>query len=555
MYPIMSLEPSSPSNIADYFLDGRIRGGHGHRVAVRTANGDTTYAELRARANQFANVFADMGAGPGERVMVALPDVPDFAAALFGAVKTGAAAVMANPRLPARQISELLRYVEPRAGVVHASRAEHFLRARRGVNGAPALLTVGEEADDPSEPAAAASTRRSREPKLSGRANDRSGAAVDAASPEFSNFASGPDDPAVLLFSGGTTSVPKAVVQGHASFVNSTERYAKGVLKVGPDDITLSVPKLYFGYATGSNLFFPMSVGASTVLFPERCTADEIFRQIARHRPTILVNVPTMVNQMTAHPDAAAQDLGCLRLATSAGEPLPRGLHERWNDTFGVELLDGLGTAEMWHVFISNRPGQVHLGTLGTPVPGFEVSLLDEQGREAAPGEPGRMRVRGGSLARGYWRRPEDTRSAFVGGWYVSGDMMTRDAEGRFAYRGRADDLLKVAGKWVSPAEVEDCLMECAEVKEAAVTGVETPDGLVVPEAFLVARSGTDAGAAAEAIRERLAERLQPYKHPRRLRFLDALPRTHLGKVDRGALRAADRGAPTSGARGAGAPA
>lgn len=524
MYPTMTLEPPAPPNIADHFLDDRVREGHGDRVAVRTATGTTTYAQLQARANQFANALSQMGAGPGERVMVALADGPEFAAALFGAVKTGAAAVMANPRLPPRQLRELLTYVGPRAVVVDASRVRYFRRGRSGFLGAPALLTMGREAE-----------RRPREAQPLDR--DRSGSAVDAAAPKFSNFAPGPEDPAIFLFSGGTTGVPKAVVQGHASFVNSTERYAKGVLGFGPDDVTLSVPKLYFGYATGSNLLFPMAVGASAVLFPERCTADEVFRQIERHRPTILVNVPTMVSQMVAHADAGAQDMSCLRLATSAGEPLPRRLHRRWNDMFGVELLDGLGTAEMWHVFISNRPGQVRLGTLGTAVPGFEVSLLNEKGREAGEGEIGRMRVRGGSLAQGYWRRPGDTRNAFVGGWYVSGDMMTRDADGNFAYRGRADDLLKVAGKWVSPAEVENCLMECPEVTEAVVAGVETPDELVVPVAFLVARPGTDAGVAAQAVRARLAERLQRYKHPRRLHFLNALPRTHLGKVDRGALK------------------
>lgn len=525
----MTSESPAPPNIADYFLDDRVREGHGDRVAVRTESGTTTYAELQARANQFANALSEIGAGPGERIMVALADGPEFAAALFGAVKTGAAAVMANPRLPPRQLRELFAYVEPLAAVADADRARYFRRARGGVTPEPSLLTMGEETE-----------RRPREANRMER--DRSGAIVDAAAPVFSNFVAGPDDPAIFLFSGGTTGVPKAVVQGHASFVNSTERYAKGVLAMGPDDVTLSVPKLYFGYATGSNLFFPLAVGGSTVLFPERCTAGEIFRQIERHRPTVLVNVPTMVNQMAAHPDAGAQDLSCLRLATSAGEPLPRRLHRRWNDAFGVELLDGLGTAEMWHVFISNQPGQVRLGTLGTPVPGFEVSLLNERGGEAAPGEIGRMRVRGGSLAQGYWRRPGDTRSAFVGGWYVSGDMMTRDADGRFAYRGRADDLLKVAGKWVSPAEVENCLMECPEVKEAVVAGVETPDELVVPEAFLVARPGTKAVVAAQAVRTRLAERLQPYKHPRRLHFLDALPRTHLGKVDRGALKSGRRG-------------
>ena len=362
---------------------------------------------------------------------------------------------------------------------------------------------------------------------------------IDKSSLHYVNFTSHPDDPAIWLFSGGTTGRPKGVVQSHASFANTTECYAKGVLGYTADDITLSVPKLYFGYATGSNLFFPMAVGGSAVLFPERCTAGELFRQIALHRPTILVNVPTMVNQMLAHPDAAEQDLSCLRLATSAGEALPPSLHRRWDDTFGVELLDGLGTAEMWHIFISNRPGDVRPGTLGTAVPGFEVRLCDEAGREVPHGEVGRMRVRGGSRAHRYWQRPRETRRAFAHDWYISGDMMTRDEDGCFTYQGRADDLLKVSGKWFSPREVEECLLQHPGVREAAVVGVPDEDGLLVPVAFVVPEAADAADAAVDGatLREYARGRIESYKIPREVRILPDLPRTHLGKVDRGALK------------------
>ena len=325
------------------------------------------------------------------------------------------------------------------------------------------------------------------------------------------------------------------------------------VIGYNADDITLSVPKLYFGYATGSNLLFPLAAGASAVLFPERCTADELFAQIARHRPTILVGVPTMVNHMVSHPGAESRDLSCLRLATSAGEPLPVSLHRRWNDTFGVELLDGLGTAEMWHIFISNRPGGVRPGTLGTAVPGFEVLLCDDDGREVGPGEVGRMRVRGGSRAHGYWQHPGATRRAFAGEWYVSGDMMSRDRDGYFTYHGRRDDLLKVSGKWFAPREAEECLLESRDVKEAAVVGIESEDGLTVPVAFVVPAEGTDPETVPVSVRTHLTGKLESYKHPREVHVLADLPRTHLGKVDRGALRRS-RGAPVAGP-GAGAPA
>ena len=506
----MPFTPPTPFNIADYFLDDRIREGLGDRPALRTREGTVTYAALQGRANQFANALEAAGVRPEERVLVGLPDIPDFPAALFGTIKTGAVGVMVNCFLSEARIRDMYDYTRASATVVHADHADVFSRATRGARHIPRLIVLGTDEGDQR---------------------------IDNSSLHYVNFTSHSDDPAIWLFSGGTTGRPKGVIQSHASFANTTECYAKGVLGYTADDVTLSVPKLYFGYATGSNLFFPLAAGALAVLFPERCTAEELFAQIARHRPTILVNVPTMVNHMVTHPGAHTRDLSCLRLSTSAGEPLPPSLHRRWNDAFGVELLDGLGTAEMWHVFISNRPGAVRPGTLGTAVPGFEVRLCDDDGREVGPGEVGTMRVRGGSRAHGYWRHPAETRRAFAGEWYISGDMMTRDADGYFTYQGRADDLLKVSGKWFSPQEAEECLLKHRDVKEAAVVGIETRDGLTIPEAFVVLMADADAAMAGEALQSHVRERLESYKRPRELHILDDLPRTHLGKVDRGALK------------------
>ncbi len=360
--------------------------------------------------------------------------------------------------------------------------------------------------------------------------------AVRDAADTLDIFPSHRDDAAIWLFSGGTTGRPKAVVQTHRSFANTTERYAKQVIGYSERDVTLSVPKLFFGYATGSNLLFPFAVGGTSVLYPERCTAEVIFAHIARHRPTILVNVPTMINHMVNHPEASRQDLSSLRLATSAGEALPAELHRRWRDTFGVELLDGLGTAEMWHIFISNQPGKVKPGTLGTVVPGFEVKACDENGHPVDDGEVGWLWVRGQSRAIGYWQHMEQTAAAFRGEWYVSGDMVRRDADGYFTYAGRGDDMLKVRGKWLSPQEVENCLLQHPTVREAAVVGVAGEDGLTHPYAFVVA-SGEESAAPAEDLKAFVKTKLASYKEPREIVFMDTLPRTHLGKVDRARLR------------------
>jgi len=506
----MTTELPERLNIADWLLDARVREGRGDRPALLTDQGTLTYREVQALASRFGHLLESAGVEPEQRVIIALPDGPEFVAALFGTLKVGAVVVMVNPQLAVDAIEYFYSYTRATVALVHRHTAPAFQAAQGGARHLKQIIVVGEPA----------TTR-----------------AIAGASPEIETFPSHRDDAAIWLFSGGTTGKPKAVVQSHGSFANTTVCYGQGVLGLTERDITLAVPKLFFGYATGSNLFFPFSVGAAAALFPEKSTAETLFAKIQRFRPTVLVNVPTMVNQMVTHPDAAQQDFSSLRLSTSAGEALPVELYERWNTTFGVELLDGLGTAEMWHIFISNKPGAVRPGTIGTVVPGFDVRVRDDLGHDLTDGEVGMLWVRGDSRAIGYWQQMDKTKAAFRGEWYVSGDLVRRDAEGYFTYCGRADELLKVGGKWLAPQEVEGCLLQHPLVKEVAVVGIEDANGLTKPHAFVVAAEARP--SLAEELLTFARERLEPYKAPRTVRFLDSLPRTHLGKVDRRKLREA----------------
>ena len=506
----MTFVPPETFNISEHFLGDRIREGLGARRALVTDRGALTYAEVDAMASRYGNVLAAAGVRPEERVLVALPDGPEYVAALFGVLRMGGVVVMVNPHLPREQLRYFYEYTRARAAFVAKTGSAPFREAAAGARHAPLLLEVG-------------GADFSRE--------------VEGASPALDPFPSHRDDAAIWLFSGGTTGFPKAVVQPHRSYANTTELYGKGILGIGPDDVTLSVPKLFFGYATGINLLFPFSVGATAALFPERCTAETLLEKIRSFRPTVLANVPTMVNHLVSHPGVAPEDFSSLRVATSAGEALPVELHRRWDDLTGVPLLDGLGTAEMWHIFISTRPDDVRPGTLGRVVPGFDVKVCDPDGGEVPRGEVGHLWVQGGSRALGYWQQVEKSQAAFRGEWYVSGDMISMDEAGYVTYHGRADDMLKVSGKWLSPAQLEDCLQAHPAVAEVAVVGAADEDGLVKPHAFVIPTEDATPGAELEeALKAWARERLEPYKYPRKVVFMEELPRTHLGKVDRGRL-------------------
>jgi benzoate-CoA ligase family protein len=489
----------SDLSVYRYFLADRLEEGMGDRVALRLEGGNMTYLEVDSLAARYASRLQGLGVAKGDRVLIMLPDGADFVGALFGVFRLGAVVVMLNPGLTGEAIKAIVDSSRAAAAVVHLDHFDSFVGAVR--ESGPDVLTVG--------------------PGL-----DPGPGTVDVA-------ATGPEDIAIWLFSGGTTGAPKAVEQTHRSLVNTTRLYGQGILGLTPDDITISVPKLYFGYATGSNLLFPFSVGASSVLFRAHPTPGALFELIAAHRPTVLVNVPSAINQMVNDPRAVDADLSSLRLTTSAGEALPESLHRRWIDTIGVELLDGLGTAEMWHIFISNRPGQVKAGTLGQVVPGFEIKVCDDHGAQLPVGEVGRLWVKGDSLGRGYWEDPERTAEAFRPPWFVGGDLVSIDEEGYVTHRGRSDDAIKVKGKWFRPQELESVLLEHPAVAQCAVVAIDDDSGLARPVAFVVPSGEIDEAGLIEFS----VARLEPYKRPRKVYFIDRLPQTHLGKVDRAALR------------------
>ena len=487
--------PSAAENIADFCLFSQPR----DRLAIITDRANWSYGQVADLTSSYMSMLTVAGVKPGQRVPMVLPDGPDYAAVLFAIVAIGGVAVMINPELRTDHLATILEQADAPVAVV---RDRMVAMVKAAMPAGSAITEVGETWSMPV------------------------GESVSAVS--VSNRA-----PAVWLFSGGTTGAPKIVVQTHGSFINTTKRYAQETLGYRADDITIAVPRLFFGYATGSALFFPFSVGAATVLFDEPPAPVTLLRRIRRHRPTILVTTPSAINGLLQDEEATAADLSSLRFATSAGEALPETLYHRWKERFGIELLDGLGTAEMWHIFLTNTVGDVRPGTVGRAVPGFEVACRDEDGVDLGVDEVGLLWVRGDSEALGYFGQPELTAQVFRDGWVVTGDLISIDVDGYVSHRGRADDALKVKGKWLRPQEVESCLLEHPAVREAAVVGVPDETGLVKPVAFVVRASAVDESA----LKRYVLDRLEPYKHPRQIVFLDEFPVTHLGKVDRGALR------------------
>ena len=501
-------------NLADYLLDHNLREGRSEKVALLYKEHRLTYRQVVARANRAANALRELGVEYEDRVLLVLPDGPEFVAAWFAALKCGAVFAMVNPLCPAEDFAYYLDYSRAKVAVVHESTLDRMGPVAKTARFLKALLVVGERTE--------------------GWPSFR--ALCERASERFENADTSKDDIAGWLFTSGSTGKPKAAVHFHHDFAFNTENYAKQVLRMREDDVTLGVPKLFFGYATGTNLMFPFAVGATTALFEERSTAEEVFRQIARFRPTVLTSVPTTINAMASDP--ADRDLSCLRLCISAGEALPPELYHRWKGRFGVEILDGIGSAEMFHIYISNRLGEVKPGSLGKLVPGYEAKIVGPEGEALPDGQMGTLWVKGDSAALCYWQDHEKSKATFHDDWVTTGDQFTRDREGYFWYSGRTDDMLKVGGIWVSPNEVEDCLLKHPAVREAAVIGVKDKDDLVVTKAFLVLKEGSKPSESlAREVQEFVRKTLAAHKYPRLVAFVDSLPRNDRGKVDRKMLR------------------
>jgi benzoate-CoA ligase family protein len=505
-------------NLASYFVDRNLEEGRGDRTALIGTEGPTTYAELAALVNRSGNVLRELGVRAEERVLLVLADGVKFVALWYGAQKIGAVTAEAYTFLQPKDYAYYLDYTRASVVVADATTLDPVREAAASSRWLRRVLVVG-----------AAEDLGPREASFDNLAA--------AAPQELEPAATTRDDIAIWKFTTGSTGVPKAAVHPQHSPLLSFDWYARGVLDLREDDVVLPVPKLFFGYARDLTALYPFGVGAAGIVFPERTTPERIFELVARERPSILVQVPTMMAAMTAHADAARQDLSCLRLCTSAGEALPRELYERWKAAFGVEVLDGIGSSEAYHIYISNRPGRVRPGSVGEVVPGYRARVLDADEREVPDGDVGTLWIEGDTAALLYWNEHEKTKLTFRGDLVNTGDLFVRDPDGFFWYRGRSDELVKVGGIWVAPAEVEHSLVSHPDVVECAVVGYED-EGLTLTRAHVVLRAGvTGSAELASALQEHVRAQLSPHKYPRDIRFVAELPKTPSGKVDRRALR------------------
>ncbi len=530
-------------NLAEYFLDRRISEGSGERTALVDDRGEYSYAQVQALAEQVAGTLWQDGVRPEDRCLIGMWDCVEFAASFFGIVKAGAVVAMVNPELADGDYLGYLSYTRCRALLVDAALYRRLVPFLHGADDAICCLRLIIVVETQASPDAEAAL-----PAPPAGIRLRTWDDVQRG-PRRGTYATSKDDPAVWLFTSGSTGKPKAAVHFHHDFAFNTECYAKQILRIAPDDVTLAVPKLYFGYATGTNLLFPFAVGAKTVLYRDRWSPERLFELIARHRTTVLTGVPTAMSRMLEADPERRRSLQPLRVVLSAGEALPEELYRRFLSAYGVEILDGIGSAELFHIYISNRLGEVRPGSLGRLVPGYHARIVRDDGsdwgRDAEVGEIGTLWVRGDSAALCYWQAHESSKKTLRGDWVVSGDLFHRDADGYFYYDGRADDLLKLGGIFVSPLEVEGALLQHEAVLEVAVVGEENAEGLVKGLAFVVVAGGHSPGDdLARAILAFGKSRLAHYKVPQRVEFVSALPRSDRGKV----LRRVLQGRPSSGA-------
>jgi len=502
-------------NVADYFLDRHLREGHGERLAVAGVGPRLTYAELAAQAGRVGNALRQLGVRPGDRVLLVLPDSAEFIACFFAAVKVGAVAVPVNPFCRNADYAYYGADCWPRVALVHSVSVAEALPALRQAQPGLRLVTAGQAVPgcDSLE-------------ELTASAGDLCEAHPTTA-----------DDIAFFLYTSGSGGQAKAAMHRHRHMLVTAHSFARRVLDIQPEDLTFSASKLFFAYGLGNGMCFPLSVGAATLLLPEKPTPERLFEVLEQYRPTLFFSVPTLYGALL-HAAEARHKLDFLRLAVSAGEALPPEIFERFNFRFGIEILDGIGTTEMLHMFISNRPGEAVPGSCGRIVSGYRARVVDEAGDDLPPGEIGNLWVQGGSASAGYWNKPELTERSRRGDWVVTGDKFYRNPDGLFYYCGRADDMLKVSGMWVSPMEVENALIAHQAVTEAAVVGRRDDDGLTRIVAHVVLRQPVQGGEElAEGLHAFVHQRLPGYKCPQRFEFVPDLPKTATGKIERYKLR------------------
>jgi len=505
-------------NVASYFVDRHVFEGKGDNTAIECGDQEISYRELFENVNRVGNVLRELGVRIEERVAILLPDSPEFLCAFFGAIKIGAVAVPLNTYVQTSDYEFFLNDSRARVLLVHATLLPL-------VDGIPKekiafleeIIVVGGD----------------------GREHGSFDDLIKAASSQLRAAQTSKDDAAFWLYSSGSTGTAKACIHLHHDMVVCSELYAKGVLGINERDRCYSVARLFFAYGLGNAGYYPLSCGATTILSPERPTPAGIYANIERYRPTLFFSVPSnYAALLSQRREGRDFDLSSVRHGVSAGESLPAALFDRFKERFGVEILDALGSTEALHMVIANRPGDVRAGSSGKIIPGYEARLVDDAGKDVAQGEIGNLLIKGDSTCSGYWNRHEKTKETFQGHWFRTGDKYYQDEDGYFWYAGRADDLFKVNGRWVSPAEVESALVAHPAVQEAAVIAREDQNKLTKPAAYVVIKPDRLPNEElARELQDWVTERLGANKRPRWMRFMPELPKTSTGKLQRFKLR------------------
>jgi benzoate-CoA ligase len=507
-------------NAAHDLVERNLRAGRASKVAYIDDLGSYTYGDLAARVDRFANAIADSGIHMEQRILLCLQDCIDFPTAFLGAIKAGIVPVAVNTMLSPADYAYMLEDSRAQMLVVSESLLPKFEPMRGQLAFLKHVLVSG--------------TAR---PPRGVRALSE---ALAASRDSFEPAPTYRDEPCFWLYSSGSTGAPKGTVHVHSSLIETAALYAQGTLGLAEKDVMLSGAKLFFAYGLGNSLTFPLAVGGTAVLMAERATPAAVIARLRTHRPTVFSGVPTLFASLLASEQLPKAGELSLRICNSAGEALPEDIARRWRERTGIDIVDGIGSTEMLHIFISNRPDRIRYGTVGQPVPGFEAQIIDEDGHPVAPGETGHLLVRGSTSAKFYWNQHARSRATFEGHWTRTGDRFRVDANGDYVFAGRADDMLKVGGIYVSPIEVESALTAHPAVQEAAVVGREDADHLVKPIAYVVlARGFEPSDALAGELKAFVKSRLAPYKYPRWIEFVADLPRTVTGKIQRFKLRAA----------------
>ncbi len=492
-------------NAAEDLVGGNLKAGRASKVAFIDDAGQCTFGELAERVNRFGNHLLSLGLRMEDRILIAMHDSIDWPVAFLGAIKAGIVPVAVNTLLTPKDYEYMLSDSRAKALLVSAPLKPQF---------------------DPFV---------SRLPFLKHVLVPPFADLISKSSSDLKTAPTTCDDPCLWLYSSGSTGMPKGTVHVHSSMRLTAELYARGVLGLKESDVVFSAAKFFFAYGLGNSLSFPLALGSTAVLMAERPTPDAVFKRLTERKPTVFYGVPTLYAGMLASPAFPDKDVLNLKTCISAGEALPPQIAKSFKERTGVDILDGIGSTEMLHIFLSNRPGDFRPGTTGKAVPGYELRLVDEKGADVKQGDLGELLIKGPTAANLYWNNRGKSRNTFVGEWTRSGDKYTLDADGFYAYGGRTDDMLKVSGIWVSPAEVEAALVSHEAVLEAAVVGKEDEQKLVKPKAFVVLKPGKQ--ASVDELQTYVKSKLAPYKYPRWIEFASELPKTATGKIQRFKLR------------------